>query len=63
MNNNDDYAKTALGTPYYISPEICLGRKYNFKSDIWMLGCVLYELCTLERPFEGNCLHVCYIIF
>jgi NIMA (never in mitosis gene a)-related kinase len=49
-----DYAKTSLGTPYFLSPEICSGEKYNFKTDIWMLGCVLYELTTLKKPFEGE---------
>jgi NIMA (never in mitosis gene a)-related kinase len=53
-----DFAKTALGTPYYLSPEICSGFKYNYKTDIWMLGCLLYELCTLHKPFEGDSLHV-----
>ena len=49
-----DYAKTSLGTPYFLSPEICSGEKYNFKTDIWMIGCVLYELATLKKPFEGE---------
>lgn len=51
-------AYTTLGTPYYISPEICQGYPYNNKSDIWMLGCVLFELCNLEKPFSGCSLHV-----
>lgn len=49
-----DYAKTSLGTPYFLSPEICSGEKYSFKTDIWMIGCVLYELTTLKKPFEGE---------
>jgi NIMA (never in mitosis gene a)-related kinase len=53
-----DFAKTSLGTPFYLSPEICSGHKYEFKSDMWMLGCVLYEMCTFRRPFEGESLHV-----
>ncbi len=40
-----------LGTPYYLSPEICQNSKYDHKTDIWMLGCVLYELSTYEKPF------------
>lgn len=58
LNCPGDFAKTSLGTPYYLSPEICSGCKYNLKSDIWMLGCLLYELCTLQKPFEGDSLHV-----
>lgn len=37
-----------------MSPEICNGDKYNFKSDIWMIGCVLYELTCLKKPFHGD---------
>jgi NIMA (never in mitosis gene a)-related kinase len=44
---------TQIGTPYYLSPEICEDRPYNRKSDVWALGCVLYELCTLRRAFDG----------
>ncbi|MCQ2819034.1 MAG: serine/threonine-protein kinase Nek [archaeon] len=53
LKNTFDFAQTSLGTPYFLSPEICLGKPYNFKCDIWMLGCVLYEMITLNRPFEG----------
>ncbi|KAH6940562.1 hypothetical protein HPB50_000797 [Hyalomma asiaticum] len=47
-------AESIVGTPNNLSPEICVGRPYNHKSDIWALGCILYELLTLRRPFEGN---------
>lgn len=47
-------ANTSLGTPYYLSPEVCLGQGYDSKSDMWMLGCILFELVTLRRPFEGD---------
>lgn len=56
LENTMDYAKTYLGTPYFLSPEICANEKYNYKSDIWMLGCVLFELCTLKKPFYGDTL-------
>ena len=46
--------KTQVGTPYYFSPEICQGRTYNAKTDIWSLGCILYELCTFTHPFNGQ---------
>ena len=42
-----------VGTPCYISPEICEGKPYNKKSDIWALGCILYEMTTLRKAFEG----------
>jgi len=43
-----------VGTPYYISPEIIENRPYNFKTDIWSLGVILYEMCTLKPPFDAN---------
>ncbi|XP_051463907.1 serine/threonine-protein kinase Nek5 [Apus apus] len=57
LNSTMEFAHTCVGTPYYLSPEICENRPYNNKTDIWSLGCVLYELCALKHPFEGNNLH------
>uniref|UniRef100_A0A3B3Q7W9 non-specific serine/threonine protein kinase n=1 Tax=Paramormyrops kingsleyae TaxID=1676925 RepID=A0A3B3Q7W9_9TELE len=51
-----ELARTCVGTPYYLSPEICENRPYNNKTDIWSLGCVLYELCSLKHAFEGSSL-------
>ncbi|XP_072198424.1 serine/threonine-protein kinase Nek3-like isoform X2 [Excalfactoria chinensis] len=48
------YACTYVGTPYYVPPEIWENMPYNNKSDIWSLGCILYELCTLRHPFQAN---------
>ena len=42
------------GTPYYLSPEICENKAYNNKSDVWSLGCVLYECLTLKHAFEAG---------
>lgn len=41
-------AITLVGTPYYMSPEVCQSKPYTMKSDIWALGCLLYEMCTFE---------------
>ncbi len=48
-----NFAKTMVGTPYYLSPEMCEEKPYNEKSDIWALGCVLYEMCTFKHPFDA----------
>ena len=45
---------TQAGTPYYASPEVWSERPYDHKSDVWSLGCVLYEMCTLKPPFRGE---------
>jgi NIMA (never in mitosis gene a)-related kinase len=50
-------AKTMVGTPYYISPEIIEGKSYTFQTDIWSLGVILYELCALQPPFNADSLH------
>lgn len=47
-------AETLTGTPYYTSPEICLGRRYNHKTDVWSLGCVLFELAAFAHAFDGR---------
>ena len=49
-----NFAKTFIGTPYYLSPEICMEKPYNDKSDIWAIGCILYELCTFNYPFNAK---------
>ncbi|KAI9100584.1 kinase-like domain-containing protein [Phlyctochytrium arcticum] len=51
--NNDMMAQTPVGTPFYLSPEVASGVKYGFKTDIWGLGCVLYELATLSHAFDA----------
>lgn len=54
LNQTNNLAHTVVGTPYYLSPELCEEKPYNNKSDIWSLGCVLYELCTFRYPFEAT---------
>jgi NIMA (never in mitosis gene a)-related kinase len=57
LSNTIEKAKTMVGTPYYLSPEIIESKPYGFKSDIWSLGVLLYELCALKPPFDGTSLH------
>ena len=45
---------TQTGTPYYASPEVWRDEAYDAKSDIWSLGCVLYEMITLKPPFRAD---------
>lgn len=54
LSHTLDLATTAIGTPHYLSPEICKRQPYNHKSDMWSLGCVLYELCALQLAFPAD---------
>ena len=47
LSDTKSKAKTVVGTPYYLSPEIIHNQPYSFKSDIWSLGVLLYEMCAL----------------
>lgn len=46
-----------IGTPLYMSPEQYSGKKHSFKSDIWSLGCCMYEICNQKNAFEGATLN------
>ena len=61
LNQTIDKAKTYVGTPYYLSPEIINSQPYDFKSDIWSLGVLLYEMCALKMPFDASNLPQLYI--
>jgi NIMA (never in mitosis gene a)-related kinase len=54
LENTNDQALTVQGTPYYMSPEICQSKPYTYTSDVWSLGCILYELCTLKHAFSAE---------
>ncbi|XP_024132490.1 serine/threonine-protein kinase Nek3 isoform X1 [Oryzias melastigma] len=54
LNSSKAYAHAYVGTPFYVAPEIWDNKPYNNKSDVWSLGCVLYELCTLQHPFQAS---------
>ncbi|XP_067943370.1 serine/threonine-protein kinase Nek9-like [Watersipora subatra] len=63
MTSKTQMAESYVGTPYYMSPELIKGEAYNFKSDIWACGCILYELCTRQRVFEAtNALRLAAVI-
>lgn len=64
LASNTDRATAQVGTPSYLSPEVCQGRQYNCSSDMWAMGCVMYELFTLRVLFEATSLpalmeHIC----
>lgn len=54
MERGEDFARTSVGTPYYLSPEAINFGKCDNKSDVWSLGCVMFELCSRQKPFDGK---------
>lgn len=52
--NDSMYAYTNVGTPYYMSPEQINEERYNHKSDVWSLGCIIYETAALKPPFQAE---------
>lgn len=64
MTNTTNKAPTCVGTATYLSPELCQDVPHSSKSDIWALGCLLYELCALRPPFAAsNLLSMFYKIY
>ena len=57
LEKGSSLASTHCGTPCYYSPERCRGQQYGTPSDVWALGCILFECLTLERPFKAQSLH------
>lgn len=53
LDSTAAFAKTTIGTPYYLSPEICQERPYSWSSDVWAMGCILYEMAALRVPFDA----------
>lgn len=54
LSAESQYAHTNVGTPYYMSPEQIKESNYDAKTDVWSLGCVLYEIVSLRPPFKAN---------
>uniref|UniRef100_A0A3P8SAH1 Serine/threonine-protein kinase Nek4 n=1 Tax=Amphiprion percula TaxID=161767 RepID=A0A3P8SAH1_AMPPE len=54
LENQNDMASTLIGTPYYMSPELFSNKPYNYKSDVWALGCCVYEMSTLKHAFNAK---------
>jgi len=58
LDNTSAFAKTTIGTPYYMSPEICQERPYSWSSDVWAMGVILFEMCALRVPFDAPSIRV-----
>ena len=54
LQSEGSLASTVIGTPYYMSPELVNNESYSYKSDVWALGCVLYEMATLKHAFDAG---------
>ena len=54
LSSEVSMAISYVGTPYYMSPEQVAKMRYNESSDVWSLGCLIYELCALHPPFTAK---------
>mmetsp|Transcript_23080 Transcript_23080/g.40843 ORF Transcript_23080/g.40843 Transcript_23080/m.40843 type:complete len:333 (+) Transcript_23080:291-1289(+) len=54
LNGTHELATSIVGTPFSMSPEVCENKPYSKPSDIWAMGCVLYEMCMLKHAFDAN---------
>jgi len=52
VNSQNEKRETFCGTPLYVSPELLMGKTYDYKVDIWALGIMVYELLTGKLPFH-----------
>ena len=54
ISNEANFEMTKLNDAYYLSPEQLQNEVFTEKTDIWSLGCLLYQLTTLNVPFQGS---------
>lgn len=54
LKNNQSLAETQIGTPFYLAPEIWMRNTYDYKVDIFSLGCVVFEMAALQHPFYSR---------
>lgn len=54
LAQQDGLNYTQAGTPYYASPEVWNDLPYDFKSDVWSIGCITYEMACLQLPFQAK---------
>ena len=54
LESPTDLARTCVGTPYYMCPELMRRQRYSNKADMWALGCIVYELATLKHAFDAK---------
>ena len=54
LDRTSGLASTFAGTAVYIAPEIHGGERYDMSADLWSLGCIIFEIATLKKPFSGK---------
>lgn len=54
LSGTNELARTVIGTPYFMSPELLLNQPYSYKSDMWAVGCLVFELCAQKPPYEAR---------
>jgi len=62
LEHTEDFKQSIVGTPAFMSPEMLEGRPYGCKTDIWALGCVLFEMMALEPPFVSCASYAAVVI-
>jgi serine/threonine protein kinase len=54
LDSPKELAKTSIGTPYYMAPELFNYKPYSYKVDIWALGCIMYEIMNQKHAFDAQ---------